>query len=669
MSLTRKHRKYKTIQTRKHNHNHNHKINSGETRHTHPGDDFYLFINEAWLHKVTIPPTRVAFGVSEEIENKIESDSKKLLKDCVKEAKTKPTKVSYKTSLQALLGNLTLSVQKANTTQVNLELVKHVLLSIQTLSSKEEVAVLLGEFCKYKIHCLFHLYGQYENKNNTNYTFTIGTGSLGLPDPSYYFQKSLNRQKYLHAYKLFLKRVGKAFDIQNLHCIVKLERILAGVLLQSQKDTFKIEKTGTQLEEEFHHIPWRIFFETMGLSNWESKLFFIDSSRWIHTVNKLFHHLGLDQWKLLFSLEFLLYSLTWLPPPYSDISFHFYRRLLRGQQKKLDRSIQAVYVAQQYAMPFFSRLYKDQFTESSIKLKIQTMIQEFLDVAQKRLATIEWLEPVTRKKAQEKVDAMKFIVAFPDEFEHHVLPHVDDTNLLTNLLELGEWQTHYEIKKLGQPISQRKEWDDALFAVNAYYYEQANEMVIPSGILNPPFYDNKKSFAWNYGGIGCIISHEMTHAFDKEGKEFNPKGIQDKWWTASDNRKYNEQTKELIALYDKQKVFGLPVSGKKTLSENIADIGGMSIALDALKKKIESLSLTEDERKTYYKEFFTSYAVSWRVKEKKKKRIQALILDKHAPPSLRVNLIVSQFQEWYDAFDIQPVNKLYRPPEKRIHIF
>lgn len=668
MSLTKKHRLTKKNQTRKHKHKDKSKAHSGPMTHK-PGEDFYLFVNESWLHKTRIPPTRVAFGVSEEIEQTIEVDSKKLLDDCILETKSKESKSSYKKSLKVLLGNLTLSVQKTNQTQANLDLVKTILTSIQSISSKEEVAVVLGEFCKYKIHCLFHLYAQYENKNNTKYTFTIGTGSLGLPDPSFYFQKSLNRQKYLHAYKLFLKRIGQLFDIPNLHCIVKLERILAGVLLESQKDTLEVEKTGSQLEEEFSHIPWTIFFETLGLPSWKSTLFFIDSRRWLHTVNTLFHHLGLDQWKLLFSLEFLLNSLTWLPPPFSDVSFRFYRKLLRGQQKKLNRSIQAVYVAQQYAMPFFSRLYKEEYINPSMKPTIETMIQEFLHVAEKRLETIEWLQPITRKKAQEKIHAMKFIVAYPDEFEHHVLPHVDDTNLLTNLLELGEWQTQYELKKLGQPISQRKEWDDALFAVNAYYYEQANEMVIPSGILNPPFFDDKKSFAWNYGAIGCIISHEMTHAFDKEGKEFNPQGIQEKWWTPSDNRKYNEQTKELIELYDKQKVYGLPVSGKKTLSENIADIGGMSIALDALKLKIQSMSLTEKERNDYYKEFFTSYAVSWRVKEKKKKRIQALILDKHAPPNLRVNLVVSQFQEWYDAFDIQPENKLYIAPEKRIHIF
>lgn len=665
MSLTRKHQRRKKNQTKKIRI----QIDSGSIQRHQPGDNFYLAVNKSWLNKTTIPPTRVAFGVSEEIEDAIEHNSKKLLDDCIRQTKSKDTHVSYKKSLEKLLGNLVLSVREANTSEVNINLVHTVLESINSVVTKEEIAVLLGEFSKFKIHSLFYLYAQYENQNKSEYTYTIGTGSLGLPDPSYYFQKSLNRQKYLHEYKLFLKRLGKLFHMPQLPCIVKLERLLAGVLLESQNDTAKIQEKGTEIQRKYSHIPWEILFTSMGFLSWKSNLFFIDSPRWLQTFNQMFLNLGLDQWKLLLSLEFLLHSITWLPPHYSDVSFRFYRKLLRGQQKKLDRDIQAIYVAQQYATPFFSRLYKEEYVDVSIKPKIEHMIKEFIEVAKERLGNVEWLEEKTRKRAQEKVHAMKYTVAFPSQFEHHVLPPVDSKNLLANLLELGAWQTQYEIKKLGQPISHRKEWDDALFAVNAYYYEQANEMVVPSGILNKPFYDPGRSLAWNYGGIGCIIAHEMTHAFDKEGKEFNEKGMQEKWWTVSDTRKYNEQTKELVQLYNKQRIFGLPVSGVKTLSENIADIGGMSIALDALNKKLSTLNFTEKEKKEQYQQFFISYAVSWRLKEKKKKRIQALILDKHSPPSLRVNLVVSQFEEWYSAFDIKPIHKLYIPPEKRIHIF
>jgi putative endopeptidase len=249
MSLTRRKPKYTKNFTRRY------KLQSDSG----VGDNFYSAVNKSWLDKAKIPPTKVAYGVSEEIEKKIEVDSKKLIDDCIRQAKQSGKK-SYKESLEALVGNLALSVRKANTTQVNLSLVKNVLSSIETASNKEEIAVILGEFCKYKIHCLFHLYAQYENTNHSKYTFTIGNGTLGLPDPSYYFEKSLNRSLYYQKYKQFLKRLGKLFNIPTLHCVVKLERILAGVLLESQNDTLKVAKTGADLQKEFQHIPWEIFF-------------------------------------------------------------------------------------------------------------------------------------------------------------------------------------------------------------------------------------------------------------------------------------------------------------------------------------------------------------------------------------------------------------------------
>jgi predicted metalloendopeptidase len=659
MSLSKKVRKYhkkSSKQTKKH------RVSSGA------GHDFYQFVNQSWLANTNIPETKVAYGVSEEIERRIETQTQEILKEAKQLAKhSVPSE--YKQTLQHMIGLLAMSVETADTQGNNLETVKQILSSIQSLQNQEEVAVVLGEFNRYKLRNLLHIYGQYENKNDTNFSFTIGIGGLGLPDASFYHKKSMHRSTYYAAYKRMITRLGNLFGLPNLKCVLSLERILAGVLLKTEYESIEHKRKGAELEKEFPQIPFSVLFETIGLSNWRTRIFFVESLRWMHTINKLFHHLGLDYWKLLLSLEFLLFALPWLPPTYFNLSFGFYRNLLRGQSKQVPRSKQAIYAVQSFAAPFFSQIYKDKLVDTSIKPKIETLVQDCLQIAQERLSTVEWLEPKTRVKAQEKVQKMKMAVAYPDSFETFSIPKLSEDNVISNLLILGEWQMNHDIQKLGQPLSKRKDWDDALYVVNAYYYEQANEMIIPSGILQPPFYDANASMAWNLGGIGCIICHELTHAFDKEGKEYNPEGLQEKWWTALDNRRYNEQAKSVIDLYGKQSVAGFPVSGKKTLSENIADIGGMGIALDVLKHKLDELRLTQKERHEAYRDFFTSYAISWRVKEKKKKRIQALIMDKHAPPSLRVNLVVSQFQEWYDAFEITPKDKLYLSPEKRIRIF
>ena len=637
--------------------------------HIHPGNDFYSYVNESWLKETKIPPTKSVFGVSEEIEKRIETQTKDILEKCLKQVEHKKSTLSYLESIHQLLGTLAESVITADKQTINLETLHAVLGSIRGLQSKEEVGVILGEFQRYKIRSVFSMYGQYENKNKTQYTYTISTGGLGLPDPSYYHKKTLHRASYFAAYKHFIQKLGHLLHIPNLHCIIALEKIMAGVLMRVDRDTIEHERTGSELEKDFPYIPFSSLFETMGLLHWRTRIFYVESLRWLHTLNKLFHHLGLDYWRLLLSLQFILYSLPWLPPPFSDMSFQFYRKTLRGQLQKLPRKEQSIYVLQQYAMPFFSRIYVEEIVNKDVKPQIIQMIQEIKHAAGQRLADISWLEMKTREKAKEKLQKMRYNVAYPDTFDHHKIPSLQKDNLLYNLLQLGAWKTEYEISKLGQTITQRKDWDDAVFVVNAYYYGQANEMVIPAGILQDPFYNEKRSVGWNYGGLGCVLCHEITHAFDKEGKEYDPHGFQKRWWTRTDNRNYNKQTKALIELYSKQRMYGFPVSGKKTLSENIADIGGMGIALDALTKKLDMLKLTEEERKQSYRDFFISYAVSWRSKDKKKKRIQALIMDKHAPPFFRVNLVISQFQEWYDAFDVKPGDKLYLPPEKRIRIF
>jgi predicted metalloendopeptidase len=652
----------------------NHQNNSGPhpfqvKSHRQPGNDFYMYVNERWLQKTKIPPTKSVFGVSEEIEKRIEGETKFLLQRCMKEATVEKANRNYLESICHMLGTLAHSVISVDSQKINLETVHTVLSSIRSLQSKEEVGVIFGEFQRYKLRGLFSMYGQYENKNKTQYTYTISTGGLGLPDPSYYHKKTLHRASYFAAYKHMVKKLGVLFQIPNLECIISLERILAGVLLRVDRDTIEHERTGSELEEDFPYIPFKLIFGTMGLSNWQTRIFFVESLRWLHTLNKLFHHLGLDYWRLLLCHQFILFTLPWLPPPYSDISFQFYRKTLRGQHQKLPRKEQALYVLQQYATPFFSRLYVEEIVNKNVKPQILTMIEEIKQAGEKRLEEVCWLEEKTREKAKEKLHKMRYSVAYPDSFDHHTIPLLQKDNLLYNLLQLGAWRTEYEIQKLGQPITQRKDWDDSVFVVNAYYYGQANEMIIPSGILQDPFYDEKNSIAWNYGGLGCVLCHEITHAFDKEGKEYDPQGFQKRWWTRSDNRNYNKQTKALIDLYSNQRIYGFPVSGKKTLSENIADIGGMGIALDALQKKLDTLKLTGEERKQAYRDFFLSYAVSWRFKDNKKKRLQALVMDRHAPAYLRVNLVVSQFQEWYDAFDVKPGDKLYLPPEKRIRIF
>jgi hypothetical protein len=233
---------------------------------------------------------------------------------------------------------------------------------------------------------------------------------------------------------------------------------------------------------------------------------------------------------------------------------------------------------------------------------------------------------------------------------------------------MGEESTHSFYTRLGHRY---KVWEEGIYRVNAYYFNENNEIMIPYGTCIEPFYINSKdSLCYNYGGLGSIIGHELCHGFDEEGKDYNEKGEKKSWWTRSDNTAYNHKTKDLIHLYSKQIVEGKHVDGEKTLSENIADLAGLGISLQALKDSMVMRGVVDmRDVKEEYKKFFISFATSWRTKYRHEKLKSSLGIDNHSPAFLRVNLVVSQFDEWYEAFDIHSDSKLYVAPMNRIRIF
>ena len=633
------------------------------------GKDFFRYVNAKWLDSVHVPPYISSYGISEEVEEIIKLQIQTIVNGCIQQSK-KPltTDENEIKKIKRSIGELAQSALSISKQENSIKSLKKILQSFHCLRDMNDVAMTMGELARYKVKGLVWMYGQYENKRNTEYTYTLGVGSVGLPDISYYKKTAPGKGRTLEQYANMLHKVGELLDIPDLSLILSLESVLANAIRTSFGDD-EIEVKGANLASHYPEIPFEHFFEGLQLDGWKQQTFFVDSQSWMRTIQKLFRFLPIETWRLLFSVEVILHFLPYLPSPYNDIHFRFFRHTLRGQTERAPVKQVTLNAINDYMTPFISYLYVKEIVPNDLKHSAKIFVDGLLKAAEKRLENIEWLQPATRRLAVEKVAKMNASVAYPDSFEKHTVPKLTVDNLFENLLKLGEWQTKYEMNRLGQKRSNQKDWEEPVFAVNAYYYSEGNEIIIPSGSLYYPFFDKKLPLGWNYGGLGCVLGHEMTHAFDKDGKDFNPDGFEKKWWTSADNRGYNKRTKALVELFDKQKVLGHPVSGTLTLSENIADLGGLAISLDALTHALDSKGVSNEKKKEVYREFFISYAVSWRVKEKPANILQGLFLDYHAPPPLRVNLVVSQFQEWYDAFDIKTTDPMYISPEQRIRIF
>ena len=628
-------------------------------------NDFYLCVNKSWLRTVHVPPFKAAYGVSEEIERQIET---KLFTLAARSQAAFRKENSMKT-LETMLGAVVESALKTANQPKNIQTLQFHIGRLNCLETKEDVAKVLGEFCKTQIGTLFRINGTYLDTQNGKYCLQIRRGSIGLPDRLYYEDTSPGRWKTVHFYEQYLEKVAKKLGIASLSPIIDVERKLAPYILMKRVSETPKEKHGDQLESTYRHIPWSKLFEGYGLHDWKRRVFSVESEEWISIVNDLFKNEEISFWRLLFTSELVHHSIAYLPPPYDDYHYEFFRNRLRGQAMKLPQKYLMLEVLTEYTGPFLSKLYKENYLTASFREGAEKFAKEIQAAAVHRLHSVEWLQPKTREAAKEKVEKMILSIAYPDSFAVTPLPVVNPECLLETIFSLGIWKTDDDIRRLGTKRNQQKGWEDPIYAVNGYYYSQDNELIIPAGSLLSPFYDESKPLGWNYGAVGVVMGHEMTHAFDEEGKEYDPAGHRKSWWLPQDKKEYEEKTKQIIKVYSSQKIFGKPVDGKSTLSENIADLGGLAIALDALNLELEKRKSSLEERKKAYQQFFISYAVSWRVKEKKEKQIQGLLVDRHAPTPLRVNLVVSQFQEWYDAFDIKEKDPMYVDPKKRLKIF
>ncbi len=623
-----------------------------------PGYDFYEYVNSAWLRSVKTPPWRAAFGVSEELEEKIKQEFSKYLDP--KDTRSK---------LLAQVGHVAQSALRSSLQKNNVSLLKQILQDVHCLRDSKDICIMLAQMTKYRITSLLSFYTYYEAGKRVYCRPALSIGQLGLPDTTYYFGAAPGKSKTLAAYGAMLDKVGELLELpMPLSPVVQIESYFAKAILVTQTEDETYVK-GAELKNLYPGFAWNEFWGTLGFSTWETSRFRLNPAGWIQAVTKALTKLSIEEWKLLLTVHIILHAFPMLPPPFDEIHFEFFEHRLKGQSKKLPQKELTIRLLQDWMPGIMSRLYLKDFVPPSLKSTATEFTNLIRSAAVKRVQMTEWFSSTTKKKAILKIQNMRTGVAYPNKFPP--LPDVTLTpdNLLKNILVLGEDHTHKEIDQVNKVCDIENTWDDAIYAVNAYYYNDTNQMILPAGGLQWPFYHAKAPRGWNFGGLGAIIGHEMTHAFDSDGKDYDENGKKSDWWTQSDNREYNKRTKAIIALYNQAKVLGHPVSGKLTLNENISDLGGLAIALDALRLELQGIHASPEEQKEAYQHFFISYAVSWRIKEKPEKVLQGLFLDKHAPAPLRVNLVVSQFDEWYEAFDIQPNDALYIAPQHRIRIF
>jgi predicted metalloendopeptidase len=495
----------------------------------------------------------------------------------------------------------------------------------------------------------------------------------GLPNKDYYFKKGRRERDIYKAYKSMLAVAGTEFSFVQLEEFADAERAYMRILDHADEEE-TVSLTGAEIMELTPHIPWAEFWEPLqrSIAEFRKTTHVVYSRTWLRHVSHMFRTYTVDQWKLWLRATAIIEFGELMPAAISDHFHNLYRTLLTGRPQAPTRAaLMFSYVRQFMKIPL-SRLYVREYHKPGFRATIATFMESIRAATIERIGEIEWMKPATKVAAVKKVRNIHFGVLYMTDSYNYMSPQLG-ADPIENILKLGltYMQTVYSdvAKKYTTNV-----WDDVpVYNVNAYYMSAGNRLFIPAAIASWPFYCEAAGNAWNYGGLGAVIGHEITHAFDDNGKDFDEHGNRTEWWTAGDKQAYSRRANNIISAFRKSKLYGQAVDGEQTLSENIADLGGVAIALCALKKQLEgsssSSSSSDSDHLVAYREFFKSYATSWREKERKAHGMRSLITDVHSPAMFRVNNIVPHFQEWYDAFNISESDPLYIAPEKRLRIF
>lgn len=648
--------------------------------HVKPGDNFYLACNANWLRKTSLPSYKNTYSVSEELEDYLEGFLFQIAQDATAVAKRGIAALAAAAKAEDAIGRLVLAAMRPEKQRFSVETLKGVLRGHNCLVDRAAIARRLGQMIAQGIPTLLDVtIDSTFLKGGLTYCLQITPGSLGLLDPRYYLSKeaagqTLKAATILREYGKLLKAVAQQFDLGeglDLATAIATEISLADPLLKAEDDTNLFIVPFKELQRQCKAIPWAEFMEGLGIQDLVKPADYVGilSLPWLKIVDSLFGRLPVEQWRPLLAAHTATHGLQFLPPPYDQQHFALYGKLMLGQAKKIPQHILTMNVLRTTMSDSLSYLFIKRFIAVNEKAKATAFVETLRAAAERRLKGTTWLEPASRKALVQKVAAMKACVFYPEPVKAPKgLPDLHTERFLEAIYALNAARLRRAATdRLGPGATKPGDtWDEPVFTVNAYYYPDSNQIVLPAGYFFWPFYDAGR-LGWSYGGLGVIIGHEILHAFDEEGKEIDEHGRRRPLWSAADQRAYQKRLNALIDLYSKAKVGGVHVNGEATASENLADLGGLAIALDALEFALAGRPAQDRLREL--REFFWSYAVSWRTKQREKKALQAVFMDKHAPPEIRVNYVVAQFDAWYEAFSIVTGDDMYVPPEERLRIF
>ncbi|MBA6391694.1 peptidase M13 [Colwellia sp. BRX10-3] len=635
-----------------------------------PQDNFYRYVNGAWLNSNEIPGDKTSIGSFYDLRDEADDNVKAIIEEL---AATKDLKMG---SDEQKVADLFRSFMDTDTRNAaGTAPVQAIFDRIDSLKDKNELATFFGENQKIGVSSPLAFYISVDAKDSTRYATHVWQSGLGLPDRDYYFNETERFEQLRTGY---IAHIENMFNLAGLkggkaaaQTIMALETKLAGfhwTKVESRDSTKRYNKFDvTDLNTVTDAFNWTVFLEAQGVP--AQKDLIVNQPSFVKGFGETFAATSLADWQTYLTFHTLSNFASSLTTALDNENFDFYSKQLSGREEQRPMWKRGVSVVNSNLGEVIGKVYVGRHFKPEAKTRMTQLVENLRGAYGASIDDLEWMSDSTKKAAHVKLASFDPKIGYPDKWEDYSALVIKNDDLVGNKMRSGIVAHEKEVAKLGGPID-RQEWGMTPQTVNAYYNPTKNEIVFPAAILQPPFFNLSADDAVNYGGIGAVIGHEMGHGFDDQGSKYDGDGNMRNWWTDEDLAAFKVRTDNLVAQYSNYAVFDdLNVNGELTLGENIGDLSGVTIAYKAYKASLNGKEATVIDGLTGDQRFFMGYAQVWRGKMVEKSLRNRVATDPHSPAEFRALGSLSNMPEFYRAFDVKKGDAMYIAPEKRVKIW
>jgi putative endopeptidase len=638
-----------------------------------PGDDFFSYANGTWIKNHPIPASESNSGIGIEVQKEVYN---RLRATSVEAAKANAAAGSN----QQKIGDFwAVGIDSVKADKLGYTPIKPELDRIAAIKTAADVPGVIAQEIKIGVRALIGPRVSQDDKNSDKMALYLYQSGLGLPNRDYYFNtdtrtKNIRRAYLRHVASMF-KLMGQDSTAANANAarVMALETSLAksSRKLEALRDPYKNynKMTLAQLDKLTPGVSWKSWFGQLGAANVDTVI--VGQPEFYQTVGQLLKTKPVEDWKAYLSWQVAREFAPTLSQPFVDESFKFYGTTLRGAKAMRPRWKRVLDMEEDALGDALGQLFVKEYFKPEAKARYDTLVKNVVSSFAEHIKNVDWMSAPTKVVALDKLHKINPKVGYPNKWKDYSSLTIDRSSLAANVMRANQWQYNYQLNKLGKPVD-RTEWGMTPQTYNAYYNGSNNEIVLPAAAFAiPTLLDADADDAMVYGYAGAsTIGHELTHGFDDEGSQYDAHGNLHEWWSKDDRKRFNQRVNGIVRQFNHYTLLdSMHINGKATAGENIADLGGIVIGLDAFKKTKEYKEGKKVAGLTPVQRYFLGYALGWQMHVRDEALASQLLTDVHSPAQYRVNGPMADVPAFYDAFGVKPGQKLYIPDSARVKIW